>query len=530
MRCLMPDPEYEELLKLRQERNTNIAEIQRLTKLLQEALDGNAELKKQLTDLQGKLDIILVHIKKRNRRDYGEKTERHNPRPAASAVADEIKDKAKELLDTAADSGDSPRTKHILNLNKNLPAEPVPHKVDADHRLCPNCAVDTVFIGNEVTYQLDRISQSLKRLQHEQEVRACPKCKQYIVTADKPCPPIPKGLPGPGLLAHTIVSKYADFTPLYRLERIYRREGAVIPRSTLCDWILASSLTVTPLYDLLKARVLSSKVIQTDDTHVKIQDRKLKKKMRKGKMTPYLGDTKNPYIVFDFSADQSFERNKLFLQDFRGFVQADAANGFDALFDDGTKIEVGCNTHSRRRYFECLPIHTDTCLEILDIYNKLYAVEDKVRNMSPEDRLDQRKTVSAPLFAKLKKKLLKLQLTLTPKDPLMGAINYTLNHWVALTRFLKDPDLSICNNASERAVKQFVLARKNFLFAGSDAGGSAAAVHLSLVVSAKRNGIDPLAYMTDVLTRINSLKTSELEQLLPDNWAKIHAQTSKLPP
>jgi transposase len=520
----MSDPERKELLRLRKENQKALTDNQRLAQLLQEALQGNTKLQQQLANLQDKLDILLTHIKTRNKRDFGRKTEKHNPRPAPSTVAKKIKD------NTESDNSQSAHAKHILDLNKDLPTTSASYAVDPNHIQCPHCTIDTVPIGNEITYQLDRISQSLKRVQHEQEVRACPKCKRHVVTAEKPCPPIPKGLPGAGLLAHTIVSKFGDFTPLYRLEQIYKREGATVPRSTLSDWILASSLTVHALYERLKSKVLSSKVIQTDDTEIKIQDRKIEKKIRKGKMTVYLGDAKNPFTVFDFSANQSFERNKLFLKDFSGFVQADAATGFNALFADSSKIEVGCNTHSRRRYFECSHLHTDICLEVLDIYNKVYKVEDEIKGKTPEKRLAERQTTSKPLFDKLKVRLLELRPTIRPKDPLMDAIKYTLAHWVALTRFLDDPDFNICNNASERAIKQFVLARKNFLFAGSDDGGRAAAIHLSLVVSAKQNGIDPLAYMTDVLTRINSLKTSELDQLLPDRWLKTHLNTSNQPP
>ena len=243
--------------------------------------------------------------------------------------------------------------------------------------------------------------------------------------------------------------------------------------------------------------------------------------MRKGKMTVYLGDKDHKSTVFDFSPDKSFAGNKEFLKDFTGYVQADAANGFDALFKDGSKIEVGCHAHSRRNYYECLPVETKSCNEILTIYGKLYDIEKDIKNKNPEERLKARQTKSRPLTNDLHVRLVELKDTLNPTNPLMEAINYTLNHWIALTRFLDDPDLEIDNNASERAIKRFVLVRKNRLFTGSDEGGRAAATHLSFMASCRRNDINPVAYLTDVFSRINTMKTSELDQLLPERWAEI---------
>lgn len=492
-----------------------------LKQQLKDALDGNAELRSLLIDLQGKLDKLLLQRKKRNRTDYGPKTERHNPKPAATAGED-VKP---QEPDPVKEPTSRNHKKHIHF--QNLPTEPVPHKVKPADLICPDCAVETVFVGNEITYQLEKIMHSIKRLQHEQEVRACPKCKQYIVTAEKPCPPIPGALPGPCLLGTTIVEKLADGLPQYRQSKIFKREDAIIPRSTLCDWFQAGSFVLEPLYERLKRHVLASKIVQTDDCPVKIQNRKAKGAMRKGKMTVYRGDARHPVDVFDFSPDLSFFRNNEFLKDFAGYVQADAAGGFDALFKDGSKTEVGCSAHSRRKYY-------DLCDEIVDIYAKLYDIERQIKDQPPAHRLAVRRKRSKPLTKVLHKKLVELRGSLHPTHPLMEGIEYTLKHWIALNRFLGNPDLEIDNNGAERAIKDFVLSRKNFLFIGSDAGGKAMAINLSFVVSCKRNNIDPIAYFTDVFTRINSMKTSELDQLLPDRWAQDRKNdqnsTSGVPP
>lgn len=512
----MSNKEYKELLSLREENKE-------LRKQLQETIENNKQLGQQLKELQDKLDILITQMKKRNQRDYGPKTERHNPKPAL-AVAEAPTDIV--TIEPPKKPVARNHEKHILELVQQLTPEPVHHSVSPEELLCPTCIVETVAWGQKVTYQLEKLTQTLKLLEHRTEVRSCPKCKQYVVTAEKPVPPIPGSYAGPGLLADIITSKFDDALPNNRQEKRFKREKAIIPRSTQSDWVIETAFTIAPLYDLLKKDVLSSKCVKTDDSEIKVQDRKYIGKMRKGKMSVYLGDKHHKSTVFDFSPNKSFARNKEFLKDFRGYIQADAANGFDALFEDNSKIELGCNAHARRRFFECLTVETETCNEILNIYGELYGIEKDIKNKTPEERLSARQMKSRPLINTLHLKLVALKGALNPTNPLMEAVNYALNHWLALTRFLDDPDLDIDNNTSEQAIKSFVLMRKNSLFTGSDAGGKAAATHLSFIASCKRNNISPVDYLTDVFTRINSMRTSELEQLLPHRWAGIQKSKS----
>ncbi len=229
-----------------------------------------------------------------------------------------------------------------------------------------------------------------------------------------------------------------------------------IPRSTQSDCSIDSALTIQKLWELMQTEIRESKIIKTDDSEIKVQDRSLKGRMRKGKMTVYVAKT---LTAFDFSPDKSFKLNIEWLKNFSGFVQADAANGFDALYEDGSKIEVGCNAHSRRKYFDCLPVAPVECNYILDIYEKLYDIEREFKDSPPAQRLAARRRRSKPLIKKLRKKIDSLKKTLNPTSPLLLAIEYTSNHWLALTRFLKDPDLDIDNNLAEQAIKAFVLMR-----------------------------------------------------------------------
>jgi transposase/regulator of replication initiation timing len=482
-----------------------------LSKQLTESLAGNKDLRYQLKDLQEKLDILIVQFKKRNRKDFGSKTEKHNPQRAL----DQSSTRKKPTTSSKSIQSDSISRKHIRN--HKLPGEPVFHPVAPEDAICPHCAIATSFVSNKLSYQLDKIVHTIRYLEHQQEVRSCRKCKVYIVTAKKP--DAAHGQFSPALRSDIITGRFGDGLPHNRQEKRFKREDVSVPRSTQSDCSLDSALTLELLYEVMTREVRTSSVINTDDSEIKIQDHKIKGRMRKGKMTVYVARSLK-LTVFDFSPDQTFDRNKTWFKDFVGCVQADAARGFDALFKDIWRTEVGCHAHSRRRYYDCLPIEPKRCKVILDIYEKLYAVERDIKGKTPAERLAARRSRSKPLIKKLHKKVLALKGTLNPTHALMSAVDYTLNHWIALTRFLKNPDLDIDNNSAEQAIKDFVLMRKNSLFVGSDAGGRAAAIHLSFMASCKANNINPVEYLTDVFTRINSMKTSELAQLLPNRWAK----------
>jgi transposase len=495
-------------------------EIQRLVqqnadlqRQLKQALDGNEELRELLKDLQAKLDVLIAQTKKRNKRDYGNKTEKHNPRPARL--------QAKEKTAPGAKPGNAASTgiKHILENAKNLSHEPVQHSVNPEDIVCPDCSVDTDFVSNLLTHQLEIVSASLKVLDHLQETRACPRCKQYIITAEKPCAPIPGSYAGPRLLGEIIVGKLDDGLPNYRQGKMFARHKVTIPRSTQSDWMQSTANTLSLLHNLQKLELFKSSIIKTDDSSIKIQDRSHKNNIRKGKMTTYIGDSKHPINMFDFSPDLSFDKNIAFLKDFKGIVQADAAGGFDALYKDGQRIEAGCSAHSRRKYFEAEFTEKDVRNSVLDIYRDLYSIERDIKDKPAPFRLAIRRRKSKPLVKLLRKIIVHAKDKFNPTHDLTKAISYTLNHWRALTRFLKNPNIAIDNNEAERAIKCWVLVRKNSLFAGSDAGAKAIAVHLSFISTAKRHGLNPVDWYADVLARINGLKTTELQQLLPQNWS-----------
>jgi hypothetical protein len=242
-------------------------------------------------------------------------------------------------------------------------------------------------------------------------------------------------------------------------------------------------------------------------------------------MTAVIGDKDHPFNLFDFSPDKSFARNIDFFETFAGLIQADGAGGFDALFEStplklSLCLEVGCHAHARRKFYDCVTTHIREADYILDQYHELFKIEERIQCKSHKEILQARQIEAKPILETIKEYLLELKQTLTPKDEFLKGINYFLKNWLALTRYLRDPDLEISNNETERLIKDFVLVRKNILFMGSDRAGRASAILMTLIASANRNNLNPVEYLADVFTRINSLKHDNelLKQLLPDRW------------
>ena len=402
-------------------------------------------------------------------------------------------------------------------LSQDLPRRRVEHELVGEALACPCCGGDRVWIGQEVSEQLEYVPASVYVLEHVRGKYACRRCEGEVVVADKPTQPIEKGLAGPGLLAATIVNKYSDHLPLYRQEKIFKRHGVKISRSTTCGWMRDCAALVKPLVDLMSRRVKQSKVIHTDDTPVPVQDPN-RDKTRTGRFWVYVGDTAHPYTVYDYTPTRSRDGPLRWLDDFRGYLQADAYSGYDVLYRGGGVVEVGCWAHCRRYFFDARlsdPARSHTAMAWI---RRLYEVERQAKALDATERAVLRQQQSVVLLDQLRRWLDDQHVEVLPKSPMGQAIGYALSNWRALTRYTQDGDLSIDNNVSERALRPVAIGRKNWLFAGSDAGGKTAAILMSLIRSCERHDVEPLAYLRDVLTRIADMTIPQLSQLLPDQW------------
>jgi transposase len=332
-------------------------------------------------------------------------------------------------------------------------------------------------------------------------------------------------MPGPGLLAHTIVSKYADHLPLYRQENISERQGVKIPRSTSCDWMAACAELLRPLYDLMVASVLQSAWLHTDDTPVKNLDHE-PGETDKSRFWIYYGDRTHPYNVFDFTINRKRDGPQTFLAKFHGYLHADAFTGYDALYLPSPRAgkepikEVACNAHARRKFHDAKLSDELRAHQALGYYRALYMLEGgaTANNFDDDQRLRMRQDLSVPLLEEFKAWLDKQRDQVLPKSPMAEAIGYALNNWSALIRYTEAGFLSIDNNVAERQMKRIAIGRKNWLFVGSENGGRTAAVLFSFTSTCDRLGIDPWAYLHDVLTRLPRTPADQLAELLPDRW------------
>jgi transposase len=415
-------------------------------------------------------------------------------------------------------------------LPADLPRERIELEPSPEDQICCNCHRQKERIGEEVSEQLEYVPGNWRVRQNVRGIYACRPCEENVVIAPVPPKPIAKGLPGPGLLAHVAVSKYADHLPLNRLEGIFRRQGVVIPRSTMCDWIAAAADLVQPVIEVMKQDLLLSKVIHTDDTPVPVLDRQ-RSSTRTGRLWVYLGDAAHPQIVFDYTANRRRAGPESFLQGFSGYLQADAYGGYDGIYAGGEVIEVACWAHVRRKFYDAQTTDASYAFTALGLIRQLYQIERlaRQRELSAEELRAMRQEHSRPVLACFEKWMKEMAGIVLPKSPLAEAIGYAQRQWKALERFVEDGDLEIDNNAAERALRRVAIGRKNWLFAGSDAGGERAAALFSLVASCRLHDLDPFTYLRDLFERLPTHPTDALAELTPVAWTAARRPSALAP-
>jgi transposase len=403
-----------------------------------------------------------------------------------------------------------------------LPRRRVEHALPVEQCTCQACGARLVKIGEETSEQLDYQPASLFVTEHVRFKYACPGCEESVVTSPLPAQPIDKGRPGPGLLAQVVTAKYADHLPLNRQVDIFARHGVELSRQTLCDWVAAAADLLEPIYEDLTASVLGSHVIHTDDTTVPVQDRE-RTQTRDGRLWVYVGDGEPADIVYDYTATRTRAGPLAFLRDFRGYLQADAYAGYDALYATDRVIEVGCWAHARRYFWEAKATDAPRALTALGLIQALYRVEAEAKELDADARRARRQAEARPLLERFRAWLDEQVGVVLPKSPIGEAVTYARGQWTALIRYLEDGALAIDNNAAERALRRVVTGRKNWLFCGSDVGGTRAAILYSVVATCKAHGIDPWTYLRDVLERIPTHPNRRRAELLPRAWKAARA-------
>lgn len=401
---------------------------------------------------------------------------------------------------------------------EDLPRERVEHDLAEEDRVCSCCNRERRIIRYETSEQLEYRPSSFFVREHARPVAVCAHgCDDKPAIASKPEQPIEKGLPGPGLLAHLAVSKYGDHLPLHRLERIWRRQGVEISRSTMVDWIAAIASRAGPLVEHLRRDLLRSRVLATDDTTVPVLEPR-QKTTKKGRLWVYVGDDAHPWTLYDYTPTREGSGPVQYLSGFEGYLQADAYSGYDQLYTGGKVVEVGCWMHCRRYFYEASQVDPTRPCEALAFIRELYRIERETKELTADERHAARNEHSRPITDAFEKWILRELETALPKSPLGKALGYASRQWKALTCFLQAGDIPIDNGRSERALRGVAVGRKNWAFAGSDAGGQRAATIYSLIATCQRHGIDSFAYFRDLLQRLPGLPESRLHELTPLAW------------
>jgi transposase len=408
-------------------------------------------------------------------------------------------------------------------LPEHLPREDLRHPAPCT---CPSCGGALRTIGDEVTETLDYVPGRFKVIRHIRTKLSCRAC-DTVVAPPAPDHAIARGRAGAGLLAHIVVSKYDDHLPLYRQAEIFARDGVSLETSTLSGWVGATAAALQPLIDALAADVLASDTLHVDDTPVPVLAPGTGK-TKTGRLWTYVRDER-PFAgsrpaaaLFFYSPDRKGERPQAHLKQFRGVIHADGYAGFNELFAGGRIIEAACWAHVRRKFFD---VHAATgspiAKEALDRIGQLYAVEKTINGSPPERRRQQRQLHSKPIAEALAAWAEGTVRQLSRKSELARAFRYMRARWTALARGFEDGRLALDNNPAERALRCVAIGRKNYLFAGSDAGGRRAAAIYSLIESAKLNALNPQHYIADLLARIADHPARRIAELLPWNWQPL---------
>ncbi len=419
-------------------------------------------------------------------------------------------------------------------LPADLPRETVVHDLSAAERRCPCCSAERVEVARSRVESVEVVPATVRVVVHETPTYACVECRGQEAKAAAPSRPLPKSYAGASLLAHVAVSKFADHAPLYRQEGMLARSGLDLSRSTMCGWMLGCAELLEPLVEIMRREVLASKVIQSDDTTLPTLGL-VKGRAKDARLWCYLGDESHRHAVFEYATSREGKWPQRWLGDFRGYLQTDAYPGYARIHGPGGAVEVGCWAHARRGFFDARDLAPGFCMEVLAGIAKLYAVEKDAtgRGLPPEGRKALRGERSRPQLEHILGLLESRRGEHLPKSAVRIAIEYVLSRRDAFMRYLDDGAIEIDNNACERCMRSPALGRNNWLFAGSSDGGEATAAWLTVIQSARLCEVEPLAYVSGLLTRLAEYrdlpaerKAGEgealLRELLPDAWLAAH--------
>ena len=410
-------------------------------------------------------------------------------------------------------------------LPKDLPREKIIHKLKKEELQC-KCGSELQHIGSDISEQLDIIPAKVIVKEHVRYKYACKSCEEVIKRAAPAFAPLNKAIATSNLLAHIYTQKFDDHSPLYRQERIWKRLGVSLSRATMSNWILAGAVIFKPLVALLKQDINKAPYACSDETTINVLDDDKSKSYMWLHMS---GQRENRAIVYEYNPSRSGEVSSNFLKDFQGYHQCDGYSGYNELHAKDGITGVGCMAHARRKFMDIVKVTKNKGIasDIVGIIGKLYDIENKIKDLTHAEIYKIRKKKSKPIIEDLKKKLLYYKDQAPPTSILGKAINYPLNQWTKLIAYLEDGCIRIDNNDGERAIKPFVIGRKNWLFSKSQKGAEASSIIFSLIETCKANNVNTYDYLRYLFENIHKANNEEeLRKILPYNIdTKVLAKT-----
>lgn len=498
-----------------------ITDVDTLRALVAEKMGEIARRDRSILYKDTKIAALTAEIMRLRRAQFAAKSERMDPDQRSlfdEAMAADIAAVEAELADLQSPSTKAARPPRKKAQRRALPAD-LP-RIETRHEPascdCATCGGALVAIGEHVSEKLDCEPLKFFVRRDIYPKYACRACETVIVEPVAPAI-LDRSLAAPGLLAQVVIQKFTDHLPLYRQEAIFARSGIELSRTTLAEWVGVVGLRLQPLVNVLRSQLLGEPVLHADETPVAQLDPGAGKTKR-AYLFAYRSATDAPIVVFDYCPSRAGKHAKDFLGDFQGALLVDDYAGYKALFEHGV-TELGCWAHARRTFFDAhkaskSPIAEEAIRRIAG----LYRIEAMGADLDPEPRREYRREHAQPLLDAFKDWLEDLRPKVLGNTGLRKAIDYTLKRWMALTRYLDDGRYPIDNNPIENAIRPIAVGRKNWLFAGSETAGKRSAAIMSLLATAKANGIEPHAWLTDVLTRLPTTLDRDIGDLLPNTW------------
>jgi len=487
----------------------------------------NQELEADKKDLQEQIDLLKKQI-------FGRRSERYRIEHPGQQLLFEDELTQEAIREIEQSLKDATEEKVVSRRKVRRGPKPLPKHLPRDDRLVDlgedekQCVHGYALVKKreKVIEELEYIPASMRVIRHIQVIYTTPDCPFPECCSERAAPlpprPIEEGRPGTGLLAHVVVSKYGDHIPLYRQSQIFAREGIDLARSTLCDWTMRVGELLKPIVMESKRQLLAGDFLQADETTIRTLRVKNRGRPPDKSHLAYLWGYGVPWeeVVYDYTLDRSKKNPLKFLDGFKGTLQIDGYDGYNGVFVDGEVQRVGCFAHARRKFHHALKDSPEEARTALAAIQLLYRLERemKEKNLSPRERVVERRRVAKPVLEKLENLLRVYQNGCRPTSKLGKAIRYALNEWKYLKTYIEVGKAEIDNNSLEQTLRPVALGRKNYLFCGAPSGGQAAATLYSLVTSCKRLGVNPWQYIKDVLDRISTHPASRIAELTPKGW------------